>query len=134
MKHKQDRHNCTFLLNLKLFLGNVREWRISISGRHLPPDSLISWQPPPPEKQMMDEDAKDVIFKYCGRESNSNIADLLVKQNRLKGHDQCSSKRRVSYFVSSMRKRRQQRSYQYSKELAGITSSVTNVTFLSSID
>ena len=59
----------------------------------------------------MGEDVKDVIFKYYGKESNSNIAELLVKQNQLKGHDQNTSKKRVSYFVSSMKKRRRERNY-----------------------
>ena len=111
MKHKQDRHNCSLLLNLKLFLSNLSEWRINISGNHLPINSSITWHPPPPERQKLGEDVKDVICKYYGKESNSNIAELLVKQNQLKGHDQNTSKRRVSYFVSSMKKRRRERSY-----------------------
>ena len=111
MKHKQDRHNCSLLLNLKLFLSNLSEWRIHISGNHLPPESSEQWQPPPPERQKMGEDAKDVICKYYDKESNSNIAELLVKQKQLKGHDQNTSKKRVSYFVSSMKKRRRERNY-----------------------
>ena len=111
MKHKQDRHNCSVLLNLKLFLANLSEWRIHISGSHLPIDSPTIWQPPAPEMQKMGEDVKDVIFKYYGKESISNIAELLIKQNQLKGHDQNTSKKRVSYFVSSMKKRRRERDY-----------------------
>lgn len=111
MKHKQDRHNCSLLLNLKLFITDLSVWRIHVSGNHLPPESGVTWQPPPPQQQKMGEDAKDVIFKYYGKESNANIAELLVKENQLKGHDHNTSKKRVSYFVSSMKKRRRERNY-----------------------
>ncbi len=117
MRHKQDRHNCSLLLNLKLFLSDLSKWRVHLTGRHLPEGSPIVWQPPPPHKQIMGEDVKDTIVKYCGRESNSNIADLLVKKNQLKGHDQTTSKKRVSYFVSSMKKRRRERNYNYSETM-----------------
>ena len=67
--------------------------------------------------QKLGEDVKDAIVKYYGKESNSNIAELLVKQNQLKGHDQNTSKKRVSYFVSSMKKRRRERSYNFAETL-----------------
>ncbi len=115
MKHKQDRHNCSFLLNLKIFLSNLAQWRIHVSGRHLPENSAVPWEPPPPERQKMGEDAKDMILKYYGKESNSNIAELLVNENQLKGCGPNASKARVSCFVSSMKRRRREKSYNCSR-------------------
>ncbi len=128
MKHKQDRHNCSVLVNLKLFLSDLSRWRVHISGSHVPPDSGLIWHPPNPSGQRLDEDARDVIMKYSReKESSANIAEFLVKQDQMKGHDQTSSRKRVSYFVSGMKKRRRERDYNFAHKAKRGKSGMENV-------
>ena len=54
-RHKQDRHNCTLLINLKIFLSDLNTWRVHITGSHVPPDGAIKWQPQASAKQRIDE-------------------------------------------------------------------------------
>ena len=128
VKHKQDRHNCSVLVNLKLFLSDLSRWRVHISGSHVPPGSGIIWHPPAPSEQRLGEDARDVIMKYSReRESSANIAELLVKQKQMKGHDHISSRKRVSYFVSGMKKRRRERDYDFAHKVKKGKTGVENV-------
>ncbi|KAH9496106.1 hypothetical protein Btru_012025 [Bulinus truncatus] len=46
MMHKQDRHNCSLMINMKLFLSDLSAWRVNITGSHVPPGSGITWVPP----------------------------------------------------------------------------------------
>ena len=111
MAHKQDRHNCSILLNLKLYLSNVNYWKVFITGSHVPPDGEVVWCPPPPSKQRLDEDMRDLIVAHADRANTSDIVDILSKKN--KAPKEKSTKKRISYFVSSMKKRRRERDYNY---------------------
>ncbi|GFN82328.1 ribonuclease t2 [Plakobranchus ocellatus] len=46
MRHKQDRHHCRLMVNLKLFLSDLLHWRVHILGSHIPPGSTVEWIPP----------------------------------------------------------------------------------------
>lgn len=112
MAHKQDRHNCSIMLNLKLFLSDVNHWKVFITGHHVPPDGSCPWHPPSPEKQRLDEDIRDLIVTYADRVNPSEIVDIISKKRKL---PEMSAKKKVSYFVSSMKKRRRERDYNYAE-------------------
>ena len=46
MRHKQDRHHCRLMVNLKLFLSDVHHWRVHITGSHVPSGTGVKWIPP----------------------------------------------------------------------------------------
>nr|KAI8735146.1 gephyrin-like [Biomphalaria glabrata] len=46
MMHKQDRHNCSLMINMKLFLSDMSTWRVNIIGSHVPAGSGVNWVPP----------------------------------------------------------------------------------------
>ncbi|KAK0041973.1 gephyrin [Biomphalaria pfeifferi] len=46
MMHKQDRHNCSLMINMKLFLSDMSTWRVNIIGSHVPAGSRVNWVPP----------------------------------------------------------------------------------------
>ena len=111
MAHKQDRHQCSILLNLKLFLSDIQNWRVNITGSHVPPDCGTLWQPPPPGKQRLDEDMRDLIVSYVEGANTSQIINILSQKHTQK--KSAVNKKRVLHFVSSMKKRRRQRDYNY---------------------
>ena len=45
MRHKQDRHYCRLMVNLKLFLSDLHHWRVHITGSHVPPGASVKWIP-----------------------------------------------------------------------------------------
>ncbi|XP_070569447.1 uncharacterized protein [Ptychodera flava] len=112
--HKQDRHNCTLLVALKIFLGDLKTWRVKITGSHVPPDVSIAWQPPPKESFRLDQDVKDVILSCCDKQKYSSSKDIF---SVLKDHPAAAeklpliSRQRVSFFVSGVRKRRRDGCY-----------------------
>lgn len=79
--HKQDRHNCSLMVNFKLFLDDLTIWRIHITGQHVPDDK--KWEPPPPENQIIGEELKDEILSRKDTASSSEIQDLLLEKNLL---------------------------------------------------
>ncbi len=113
MTHKQDRHNCSVLVNLKLFMSNLTKWRVHLTGAHLPVDCRLMWEPPPPQTQRLDEDTRDLIVSFSNKVTSSEIAEILSSKTSVSGRDPVIGKKRVAYFVSSMRKRRRERDYEY---------------------
>lgn len=59
MQHKQDRHNCSLMINMKLFLSDLTSWRVNITGAHVPPDSGVLWNPPVTSCKQSNRSAKD---------------------------------------------------------------------------
>lgn len=45
MQHKQDRHNCSLMVNMKLLLSDLSTWRVNITGTHVPCESGVVWSP-----------------------------------------------------------------------------------------
>jgi hypothetical protein len=97
-----------------MFLSDLAQWRVHISGNHVPIESKIIWQPPPAETLRMDEDLKDTILAklpHCdAAEVHSHI------EQKCAATMSTPSKRKISYFMSHLKKRRSERSYQFTKE------------------
>ncbi|XP_071487036.1 gephyrin-like [Diadema antillarum] len=72
--HKQDRHNCSVVVHLKLFLGDLDHWSVKINGHHVAPDSRVVWTPPPPDKVRHDVDMRDLIVSQ--REKGESLQDI----------------------------------------------------------
>ncbi|XP_071079096.1 uncharacterized protein [Haliotis cracherodii] len=111
--HKQDRHNCRLLVNLKMFLSDTAKWRVHISGSHVPLESNILWEPPKQNQQRINEDTRDVILATVAtkKTSSSQIQEVLSKKPVAVDLPVVPSKRKICRFVSSMKKRRKQRNY-----------------------
>ena len=77
MRHKQDRHNCSLMLNWKLYLSDLEKWQIHITGSHIPVDSPVTWMLPRTHHQRLDEDTRDLILKYKDKKDTASIGQLL---------------------------------------------------------
>lgn len=120
MSHKQDRHNCSVLINLKLFLTDLSKWRVHITGAHIPADSLMMWVPPPADKQRLDEDLRDLMISCSNLGSPKEVTNLLAGKMHSQGTSTLRTapptKKQISGFVSSMKKRRMTKNYDVSGE------------------
>ena len=123
MQHKQDRHNCTFMINFKLFLSDLSKWRIHITGQHVTPD--LRWRPKPPDKQMLPETTKDKIISYARRATPSGEIHKILMKEKL-----AASRKRIGRYVSGLKKRKLEKNDQGQKEntsdLMQVTDSPTN--------
>ena len=118
MTHRQDRHNCSVQVNLKLFLSDLSHWRVQVCGAHVPDNTDVQWQSHPPEKQLLDEDQRDLIISLSSLATGAQVADILTtKAHDSKGRELevtravPKSKKQISSFVSSMRRRRREKNY-----------------------
>ena len=115
MAHKQDRHNCSVLINLKVFLSNPNQWRIHITGAHVPPESGLQWQPP--QTQRIDEDLHDLIITCSSNFNTSQMTDILSKKHTIPDTTDTApptpsiTKKRITGYVSGMKKRRNTRDH-----------------------
>ncbi|XP_046575610.1 uncharacterized protein LOC124283662 isoform X2 [Haliotis rubra] len=114
--HKQDRHNCRLLVNLKMFLSDTAKWRVHISGSHVPLEYNILWEPPKQNQQRINEDTRDVILATVAtkKTSSSQIQEVLSKKPAAVDLPVVPSKRKICRFVSSMKKRRKKEELQLS--------------------
>ena len=83
MSHKQDRHNCSIHINMKIFLADLTKWRVHITGSHIPPESPVLWVPPPPDKQRLDEDLRDLMISCSNLGDPTEVSHTL--KNKLQG-------------------------------------------------
>ncbi|XP_019642782.1 PREDICTED: uncharacterized protein LOC109484042 isoform X1 [Branchiostoma belcheri] len=120
MAHKQDRHNCSLMITLKLFLSDLERWRVRVTGSHLPPDCTFPWVPPPKEKLKVDEDTRDLIVDYSlnKEKSTSDIYEVIQHHPEV-DRGKTPSKKKICYFVSSMKKRRRESSYDARAQVGG---------------
>ncbi|XP_041352422.1 uncharacterized protein LOC121370940 isoform X1 [Gigantopelta aegis] len=128
--HRQDRHNCSFMVNLKLYLSDLTEWRVHLTGSHVPDQSGVSWEPPPPHVQRLSEDRRDAIILYStGMTNSADILDVLSSDPNNEMDEEIVSKRKISRFLSSMKKRRKFHSYDCKKSIPVGEMSVKNTSF-----
>lgn len=82
-KHKQDRHNCSLMINWKLYLSDLDQWRIQITGSHVPIDSSVPWLLPYGEKERFDEDMRDLILE-CSEKStqDAEIKEMIAQRQK----------------------------------------------------
>ncbi|XP_078590550.1 uncharacterized protein LOC144870391 isoform X1 [Branchiostoma floridae x Branchiostoma japonicum] len=120
MAHKQDRHNCSLMITLKLFLSDLEHWRVRVTGSHLPPECTFPWVPPPKEKLKVDEDTRDLIVDYSlnKEKSTSDIYEVIQHHPEV-DRGKTPSKKKICYFVSSMKKRRRESSYDARSQAGG---------------
>lgn len=126
LAHKQDRHNCQFMINMKLYLSDLLKWRVHLSGSHIPLDSHMIWEPPAPEKQRISEDTRDAIMCNADKSSSTKIQELLRKSTVNSLSNSIPSKRKICRFVSSMKKRRKLRKYDKSKSSSDVNDAESN--------
>lgn len=107
MAHKQDRHNCSLMINLKLFLSDLSRWRVHLSGCHVPIESNVLWEPPAHAVQRIDEDVRDVLLSNSDKASSSQIHEILARTPA----SGTLTKKKIGRFVTSLKKRRKVNPY-----------------------
>ncbi|XP_072024079.1 uncharacterized protein [Amphiura filiformis] len=104
MAHKQDRHNCSVLVTLKLFISDLMTWKINVTGNHIPPEDNETWVPPRREKLRIDEDIRDVVaLETLSEEVTTDVVSSRLMQNS-STEKRMPSKRKLSYYLSNMKK------------------------------
>ncbi|XP_064599685.1 LOW QUALITY PROTEIN: uncharacterized protein LOC135466213 [Liolophura sinensis] len=118
MSHKQDRHNCSLMVNLKLFVSDLMQWRVHITGCHVPVEANFTWIPPTSNQERISEDIRDVILSASEKKASPSQIQQMV--NKVIGPETCASthitppsKRQIGRLVSSMKKRRKVKDYNF---------------------
>ncbi|XP_005090819.2 uncharacterized protein LOC101848404 [Aplysia californica] len=142
IQHKQDRHNCSLMINMKLFISDLSTWRIHLTGSHVPPDSSVTWMPPPPktrhtgpkstkpnpqgqgspEKKSGEKLYTDPAGENPPSEKDASFIEssqpvrsssLVLSQAAFEPTSNYPSKKRISKMLSALKRRRGQRPYNY---------------------
>ena len=79
----------------------------------MPHDSDVKWQPPENELQRVDEDTRDLIVAYSSKVTSTEIASMLSTKQNNAGRIVRMDKRRVGCILTSMKRRRKERDYDY---------------------
>lgn len=118
MSHKQDRHNCSLMVNLKLFVSDLMRWRVHITGCHVPVEANFTWLPPTSSLERISEDVRDVILS--GSEKKASPSQIQQMVSKVIGPEKSAntlitapSKRQIGRLVSSMKKRRKAKDYNF---------------------
>ena len=111
-RHKQDRHNCSLMLNWKLYLSDLEKWQIHITGSHIPIDSDVIWTLPAPIYQRLDEDTRDLILKYKDKKDLASIEQMLIAKNDAPSVGAVPSSVKIRRFMLNKKKYQQTRSKQ----------------------
>lgn len=98
-KHKQDRHNCSLMINWKLYLSDLDQWRIQITGSHVPIDAKVPWIIPHGANERLDEDMRDLILE-CSQKSahDAEIKELITQKQKFASPRAIPSCLRISRF------------------------------------
>lgn len=93
------------MLIWKLYLSNLDQWKITITGSHVPIDSKVNWTLPTGTKGRLDEDTRDLILKFSDKAtSHEEIKQIISQKPSLAGREVPSYKR-ISRFVLNKKKR-----------------------------
>ncbi|XP_060575905.1 uncharacterized protein LOC132733302 [Ruditapes philippinarum] len=96
-RHKQDRHNCSLMINWKLYLSDLEKWRIQITGSHVPFDTV--WRLPYGEKERFDEDTRDLILEFAQKSTNDvEIKELIAQKQKFASPRAIPSCKRIKRF------------------------------------
>ena len=103
-RHKQDRHNCSLMLNWKLYLSDLEKWQIHITGSHIPANSKVVWTLPAPIYQRLDEDTRDLILKYKDKKDSSSIEQMLMAKRSAPCGGSVPSSVKIRRFMQNKKK------------------------------
>ena len=105
-KHKQDRHNCSLMLAWKLYLSDLEQWRIQITGSHVPVDSKVMWTLPIGDKERLDEDTRDLILAYSEKETVDNeIRQVIAQKRSFSSACQVPSAKKIKRFIVNKKRK-----------------------------
>ncbi|KAK6182708.1 hypothetical protein SNE40_010331 [Patella caerulea] len=126
MAHKQDRHNCSFLVNFKIFLSDLTKWRVQMTGCHVPDDSTVPWVPPDVAHQRMNQNTRDFIISQFEAKnvSTSNVQEAFIKEQQ-NPSSTVLSKRKISRVMWGLKKRKSDRKSS-SKQTVTLNASVAS--------
>ena len=111
-RHKQDRHNCSLMLNWKLYLSDLEKWQIHITGSHIPIDSKVVWTLPAPIYQRLDEDTRDLILKYKDKKDSASIEQMLMAKRDAPVGGSVPSSVKIRRFMLNKKKYQQTKAKQ----------------------
>ncbi|XP_045171430.2 uncharacterized protein LOC123533700 isoform X2 [Mercenaria mercenaria] len=96
-RHKQDRHNCSLMINWKLYLSDLDKWRIQITGSHVP--ISMDWILPYGEKERFDEDTRDLIIECSQKAADDiEIKELIAQKQKFASPRAIPSCQRIKRF------------------------------------
>ena len=102
MAHKQDRHNCNVMINMKMYLSDLNHWKIQVTGDHV--EEGILWTLP--QEKRINEVTRDRIIATFSGERLHEPEDGEIKIMPL-GED----RKRCSKYMASMKRRRRMKTY-----------------------
>lgn len=103
MAHKQDRHNCSVMINMKMYLSDLNHWKIQVTNDHV--EEGILWTLPQ-EKRINEVTRDQIIASFSGERPQEAEDDGMIQIMPL-GED----KKRCSKYMASMKRRRKMKTY-----------------------
>ncbi|CAC5394140.1 unnamed protein product [Mytilus coruscus] len=113
MAHKQDRHNCSVMVNMKLYLSNLNHWQIQVKGDHVE-DGML-WTLPPGRR--INEVTRDQIISTYSSDKPEDPEEGIIK---IMPFD--NERKRYSRYMASMKRRRKMKTYNARNECREIES------------
>lgn len=102
MAHKQDRHNCSVMVNMKLYLSNLNHWQIQVKGDHV--EDGVLWTLPPGRR--INEVTRDQIISTYSSDKPEDPEEGIIK---IMPFD--NERKRYSRYMASMKRRRKMKTY-----------------------
>lgn len=97
------------MLAWKLYLSDLEQWRIQITGSHVPVDSKITWTLPVSDKERLDEDTRDIIMAFSKKDKrsrNNEIRQVIAQKNSFSSARLVPSTKKIQRFIENKRKRK----------------------------
>lgn len=95
------------MLSWKLYLSDLEQWRIQITGSHVPIDSRVNWTLPAGDKERLDEDTRDLILSYSKKETFDNeIRQVIAQKHAFACPCQVPSNGKIKRFIVNKKRRR----------------------------
>ncbi|XP_063429414.1 uncharacterized protein LOC134712149 isoform X2 [Mytilus trossulus] len=117
MAHKQDRHNCSVMVNMKLYLSNLNHWQIQVKGDHV--EDGVLWTLPP--GQRINEVTRDQIISTYSSEKPEDPEEGIIK---ILPFD--NERKRYSRYMASMKRRRKMKTYNARNEFENLEQDQAN--------
>lgn len=100
MAHKQDRHNCSVMVHMKLLLSDLTHWRIQVKGEHVEDGKI--WSLPNESRRMNALKRDQIIATYA---VPPQLGEVITIQPLSK------DQKRISKYVANLKRRRSLKNY-----------------------
>lgn len=106
------------MLVWKLYLSDLDQWRIQITGSHVPIGSKVTWTIPVGDSERLDEDTRDLILSFSGKQSFENeIRQAIAQKQSFMSARHVPSSGKIKRFIVSRQRRRKRKTEKVCKKL-----------------